>query len=340
MGKPFAITEWNYCYPNRYGAEGPFLVGAYSALQNYGALTQFAFAHKTGTMEGKEPLGPFDYANHPVLRLGMRAGAFFFLRGDVSASGIEVPVYQPEEYWTFPGFRQSGVSETLGLVVQTGTAFSMDSSKIQGIVFPDAVPVPKHSRIPIVSGSEQSVMTALAAKHVLPPDRVDWETGRFTSSTGELELNKKQWTFRSITARSESFLLPAGKRGNGKFASIVNRKNQAAFLVASLEEKPLTESRRILILHLTDAKSDGAVFRDPEMAILEHSGSPRLLVLRGEAELTLNSTTAGTLYACDISGRRLFQVPSQTRDSDTLYPLKTDSNQGPVLVYELIREIP
>ncbi len=336
-GKPFAITEWNYCYPNRFGGEGPFLVGAYSALQNYGALTQFAFAHKDRMLEGKEPLGPFDYANHPVIRLGMRAGAFAFLRGDVAASEIEVPVYQPEEYWMIPSFRQSSVPETLGLVVKTGTAFTADSPAFQAILFPDAVSVPGNSRVPVVFGNERNVMKILAEKEVLPAGNVDWNAGRFTSSTGELELNKKQETFRSVTARSESFLLPGGKSGDGKFVSIVNRRQPASFLVASLEEKPLTESRRILILHLTDVKSDGAVFRDPEMAILEQTGTPRLLVLRGEAELIVNSTNFGTLYACDVSGRRLFEVPAKVEDGRSIYTLKTDSGQGPVLAYELIR---
>ncbi len=335
-GKPFTITEWNYCYPNQYAAEGPFLVGAYGALQNYSGMTQFAYAHDVRVLENKMPLGPFDYGHNPVVRLGMRAGSLFFLRGDIAPSPISVPFYQPEEYWQLPRFIQTEVTKPLGLIVRTGTAFDAKCPDIQGLIYSRGTPPPAGKVPAVLAGSDKNTLEELARQGVIPADCFDFAKGTFKSSTGELLLDKNAGIFQAISKRSEAFILPEGKTGTGPFARVNNRKSFGAFLVAAADDRPLTESRRILILHLTDVKNDGAVFREPEMATLEKSGSPALLLRRGEAELLLPESFAGKLFACDITGRRRFEIQPE---KPGLYRLKTDSAQGPILTYELIREM-
>ena len=177
----------------------------------------------------------------------------------------------------------------------------------------------------------------MISKGILPKGSLDRERQIFTSSTGELVLDKKQQTFQSVTPRSESFLLPEGKNGNGKFAVLRNRKSDASFLIASLDGS-LEQSRRILILHLTDVKNEGSVFRDPRLVILEKNGSTQPLILRGEALLSLNHPFHGTLYACDITGRRIREVPRILQNGKESFLLKTDfDGKTPVLVYELVR---
>ena len=336
-GKPFTVTEWNYCYPNQFVAEGAFLVGAYGALQNYSGMTQFAYAHDPRVFENKVPLGPFDYGGNPVVRLGMRAGAFFFLRGDIASSAINVPFYQPEDFWKYPGFVQADVTRTLGLIVRTGTVFHPDYADMRGLIYSRGIPVPG-SRVPaIYAGNEKSVLDELARHDVVPAKCFDFSKGIFRSSTGELSLNKKSGTFQAVTPRSEAFILPAGYTGTGNFAVMENRKSFGAFLVSSMDRLPLMESRRILILHLTDVKNEGAVFREPEMATLEKSGSAALLLRRGEAVLQIRRPFDGKLFACDITGCRLFEIPPRKNGGQTFYQLKTDSGKGAVLAYELIR---
>ena len=335
-GKPFTVTEWNHCFPNPRGGEGPFLVGAYSALQNFSGLAQFTASDRANGLDGTGTLGPFDGAVNPILRLGMRAGAFFFLRGDVAESKIEIPLYLPEEYWKYPGFQNSGAPDTLGLIAKTGLVFQADSESYRALIYPTAVPLPGKKNV-FHADNILSAIETLISQGFLPEGSLKRSTQTFTSSTGELVLDKKQQTFRSVTPRSESFLLPEGKSGTGNFGVIRNRKSDASFLIASLDGT-LEQSRRILILHLTDVKNEDSVFRDPRLVILEKSGSTQPLILRGEAVLSLNRPFRGTLYACDISGRRLCKIQQFMENGKQSYLLKTDlDGKNPILVYELVR---
>ncbi len=336
LGKPFALTEWNHCFPNPRGGEGPFLVGAYSALQNFSALAQFTAADRANGLDGSGAIGPFDGAVNPILRLGMRAGAFLFLRGDVAESEIEIPLYQPEEYWKYPGFQNSAAPNTVGLIAKTGLVFQPEPAGCRAVLYPASVPLSGKSAA-FHGDDVLSTIEQMISKGILPKGSLDRERQIFTSSTGELVLDKKQQTFQSVTPRSESFLLPEGKNGNGKFAVLRNRKSDASFLIASLDGS-LEQSRRILILHLTDVKNEGSVFRDPRLVILEKNGSTQPLILRGEALLSLNHPFHGTLYACDITGRRIREVPRILQNGKESYLLKTDfDGKTPVLVYELVR---
>ncbi len=335
-GKPFTITEWNYCYPNQYAAEGAFLVGAYGALQNHSGMTQFAYAHRVGVLENQAPLGPFDHANNPVIRLGMRAGALFFLRGDIAPSAVSVPFYQPADFWKYPEFIQTEATKALGLIARTGTLFNTERPDIQGVIYSRGTPVPTGKVPAIPGGNYKDTLNELVRQGIIPAECFDFAKGTFKSTTGELFLDKNAGTFQAVSKRSEAFILPEGKEGVGEFARVKNQKSFGAFLVAAIDDRPLTASKRILILHLTDVKNDGAEFREPEMATLEKRGSSTLLLRRGEAELLLNQPFDGKLFACDITGRRLFEIQPEKQG---LYRLKTDSGQGAVLAYELIRGI-
>src|SRR5690606_19882412 len=42
-GLPFALTEWDYCFPNDFRAEGGPMLAAYAAFQDWSILTRFAY---------------------------------------------------------------------------------------------------------------------------------------------------------------------------------------------------------------------------------------------------------------------------------------------------------
>ena len=130
----------------------------------------------------------------------------------------------------------------------------------------------------------------------------------------------------------------------GKFATIKSNQSLASVLVSSLDGADLKDSKRILILHLTDVKNTSQKFGDKGMSLVYRFGdnitpnSPTL-VRAGKINLTLNSSLDGyKLYALETNGKRLFEVPIIRENNRASLKLSVHNPQGSVLAYELVCE--
>ncbi len=79
-GKPYVLSEWNNCRPNEYLTEGPLLMAATAAFQDWDGLLQFSYrdAGWNPRMRGIWDLGEQPHNWAPRL-----ASALIFLRGDI-----------------------------------------------------------------------------------------------------------------------------------------------------------------------------------------------------------------------------------------------------------------
>ena len=119
---------------------------------------------------------------------------------------------------------------------------------------------------------------------------------------------------------------------------IRNGSAPAAFFLASADDRPLPESRRLLLMHLTDVKCDGQTFADRERTIQEKAGDPgKMLLRRNRAELFLKLSGEFRIFACDSSGKRLFELPVDGRERDGTVRLILDNgaDDRSILLYEL-----
>lgn len=84
-----------------------------------------------------------------------------------------------------------------------------------------------------------------------------------------------------------------------------------AVWATSVDGKPLAESARILLTHLTDVQNTGAVFGgDGRKVLFEWGGVPHLMA-RGRAEVSLAlADRPWKVFALSTGGRRLREVPS------------------------------
>lgn len=308
LEKPFAVTEWNFVWPNPYRSEGGLIVGAYSAFQDYGMLVQFDYcSNPVRTIKPSHIIG-FELANDPIMRLSALAGSLFYLRGDVKA-GKDAFAYRlspnalhtPEQFWE------------LGLLAPVG--YVIDKT-------PDNVTVlPSNTSIP-----------ALIKKGHLRADQLS--DGKYQTSSREIELSPVAQTFKVVTPYSEGFSARADTRLSGKFASVKTGEVFTTIVAASRDGKPLTESKRILILHLTNCLNKGQRFISPDT--IDAAGWLPILVRRSTAEMTLRGIGDNAkIYALDLSGKRLSEVPATREKGSRL--IRLDNSAG-IFAYELVRE--
>ena len=322
--RPMTISEWGYCYPSPYHIEGAFLTAAYAAFQDYSGLWQFAYSH-SGKVGKAHSLGAFDYHSHPVQKFAARAGSLLYLRGDVGRARRSVAATRESA----PLLRRVGLIAGIGIEETPSgrNAFVVGRTETKS-----AAP----SGVPVLRAEDGDVfLKRLAGKGVIAPDACDPRTGVYRSDTGELELNVRKGSFRVVTPRTEVFLLPAGESLAGRFMKGKSRSAFAVVAASSLDGKVLAESGRILILHLTDVKSENAVFRDSGMSILEQYGSGNLLLRRNRAEISLNLSGEYVLYACAGNGKRLSEQSLPAPGGECSF---TADNADGVILYELIRK--
>ena len=345
FGKPFTLTEWDFCNPSEYVCEGAFLTGAYSSLQDWGGLCHFALAHAPSRVETENfGLGLFDLLNDPLRTLAERGAALFFLRGDVKPAEEAYPFLISPDYLKEGGLPElhSAALARLGLVGRVGTVVApkgkaplLPAGTRAVLGMEEYWKSAKLGKPFFRPGDADDTLAELIRGGALPAGRIDLENRVYRSGTGELTLDRKENTFRVVTPRSEGFVLPAGKTLAGSYAAIENKLSYGTFLVAARDGRPLAESRRVLILHLTDSKNSMSRFGTSDFTLVEEWGGLPLLLKQGEAAITLKAPPGLKLYACRVNGERIGEIPFERSGGAIRFEAKNLAGSEAVLVYEL-----
>ena len=86
--RPFTVSEWNFCGPNRFRAVGGLMTGAHAAGQGWGGLWRFTYAGSgNDLLEGRGMPSYFNLTTDPLLQATDRALVCLFLRGDFPVRG-------------------------------------------------------------------------------------------------------------------------------------------------------------------------------------------------------------------------------------------------------------
>ncbi|MFA5203177.1 MAG: hypothetical protein WC708_02135 [Lentisphaeria bacterium] len=349
FGKPFTVTEWNFCFPNSYAVEGAFLTGAYAALQDWSGLYRFVYTDKNDNITGAGAfeLTMFDVVDDPVRLLSERAGVCFFRRGDVRAATPCFPTAISRDLAALPDadFRM-GDSARLGMFLgrigaTVGTATSAVPLNSATVTPLDSGMAARQWPVPVLSKTPtgKAFLAALAEKSGLGERCFQPNPFLLVSATGELALEPDAEKFTVATPYSEGVLLKTRGAADLPFLRIANRDGFAAFLAAATDGKPLLESKRILLLHLTESKNSGMVFSESRRQVVDKLGKVPVLIRRGNAEVTLKRPLAGFhLYAVDLTGKRTFEVPLKTAGANRVFDADTFAAHGVTLAYELVED--
>jgi len=82
-GKPHMVSEYNHPAPNWHAGEGPLMIAAFGALQDWDAIFLYTYSHEDkNTKAGCIP-GYFDIGQHPAIMANVPAASLLFRRGDL-----------------------------------------------------------------------------------------------------------------------------------------------------------------------------------------------------------------------------------------------------------------
>lgn len=325
FGKPFTVTEFNFCIPNVWRVELPSLFGGYAGLQDWDGLYRFAWSHgSTGMKNTNRPLNQFDIVNNIQAQMAERILYMLFLREDVKPA---VPAYafefKPEQVRALKGNSRAGnfpdEFQRLGLFCRIGS-------------LPRQMDLPGVKKVDPMQNNWKKSLSRKADDALTKLS----QDGRITSSTGEISLNRNDKSLRVITPRSE--VLTGAGTLSGK--TVVSAKMSCYQTVAlmSLDAKPLTESAKILLIQLTDLSNNGLSFEDKSRRVLLDWGTLPQMLERGSAELTLALPHKMRVVPLALDGTpSQRELSTEYRDGKQYFRIATDLLTGGTLSYLLTR---
>ena len=327
FGKPYMVTEFNFCNPNPYRMEGGALFGAYAGLQDWDGLYRFAWSHYLEKMvDPAVPIG-FDIVNDPFAQLEERIIQMLFVRGDV-ASAREAFAFTvaPDELRALNGSPGScgdypDEFSELGLYARIG-------SLAQGHSFPGV----QELRVLTKQWEAALPATARAAME-------QWnKSGKIVSETGEIALDSRALTLQIVTPRSEV----ATFRGDaaGKVMTLRNGSRYQTVALLSLDDLPLNESSSLLLVQLPNFGATKQKFSNAQRKQLESWGEFPLLVERAGVDVELELPGDWMVEALRSDGGSLGPVQTAVREGKLCFRASTTLRAGGVLCYHLTRQSP
>lgn len=234
VGRPFSVTEWNNEWrdgepPVAERHALPLYVAASARYQGWDALMQYAYSQEPFNAQERSASSWHAY-NDPGMLATLPAAALLYRRGDVREAG-QTYIFAPTSDTLF----NRSISPANSVLLRT----AMERGKLQ-IAMPQTPALPWLQPSPLPAGA-----------HILrDPDQslLDAGASEARSDTGELKRNWQQGVYTIDTPRTQA---ATGWLG-GKSIALANiqvklKTPSASVVVQSLEDKPLGQSRSLLI---------------------------------------------------------------------------------------------
>lgn len=355
-GKPFTITEFNYAAPGRFRGMGGILTGALGAIQDWDGIWRFCYSHTREAAVRPAALGFFDMASDPLGQAAERASLCLFLRGDMMPAPAQLmPVAtEAEALATRPQKRIAPAWSWLAWIARVGTLAARDAQAIP--TSGACLPIGKDSlqwlgpraacETPAYALDEPGIADIVRSGNLLGERGVaDPAKRQFRCPTGEITLDGENDVMTLDTPRTAGGYAPAGKAITalgGQLQLAIEGTDATAWL-SSLDGKPIAESSRLLMTHLTDLQNSGIRYGEKARQTLLAWGQLPHLVRNGKASLALQHAAPETLkvWALSNGGRRLAEIPATRTGNSLAFTADVAalaSAHGAVMLYEIATE--
>ncbi|MBQ6103872.1 MAG: hypothetical protein IJL06_09395 [Kiritimatiellae bacterium] len=320
FGRPFTVTEWNFCNPNRWRAEGGLTMGAYAALQDWDAIFRFAWSHERAPMFKPSPSKGFDIVTDPLSQLTERQAVLLFGRRDAApATGSAAYGVTSDE--AFAGGLGDMWSRGLFPTAFTELAYGMRIGSFAA----------DGGRKPAIAVDK--VYTAANKDEIPAFNRAG------ASETRETEIDYNKGSLRVSTPRTAGVCSLKKEDLSAGPLSVSGATAFCSVSASSMDGADLERSKRILVLHLTDVLNTGAVFTNEKRTDMTNWGELPYLAAAGEAKIALKNANPGLkVWAVAADGTHLREVPATYENGVYRFTARIAAGEGadaPTMVYEL-----
>jgi len=348
FGKPFTLSEWNQPYPNPARASSGPLVSAYAQLQDWDGVLRFKFHPNPYPRAPGEPvprsyLGEvFAIADDPIAVLSDRLGALLFHRREFAMAPSALP-YLVTSNASF------GTRTPRGFFPEAYTYAGL-FARVGGIVaerLPDAWPVgvcdpaqdPGARGAGLLWQGDRRLFALVEARGFFKGQTADFQRGLWTSETREITLDAAQGRLSLSAARTQVFALDGPGFLEDRELRVDHDGGYAVVAVAALSEgKRLSDSSRLLVFFLTDARASGLESARPITNYATHGKSPmRVRIAHARLSMPAGAFQVARLRSLGLDGsqRNERDVPAQA--GRLHFDLSTDPRDGGGLAFEIIR---
>ena len=312
LDRPFTVTEYNFVGPNEHRGVSGLLTGALAARQDWGGVWRFAWSHgDRGVLHPDQvTAGRFDLCADIVNRASERAAVCLFRRGDMAPLTRDLAWVLPERElravtafspYEPPAWAGAAWWCRLGTVV----ADAAPAGTWRSVRYEDAHRVTRGELVGDLPRQDDGVKIGFAAR-----------------------------VFAVNTPRTCGIFAPQGRQTAGVLA-VDFGTDEATVWASSLDGRPLADSARILVSHVTDVKNSGVAFADAARTTLLGTGELPLLMRVGKARVTLRAASGDwRAYRLAMTGRRIERIPVQAGDGTIAF--EASSARG-TIHYELTK---
>jgi hypothetical protein len=309
--KPFAVSEFNQPWPNRYGHEVDFSVAAAGVVQGWGALVHFTYGNDAGLFappEERLPAG-FTLAGDPARLAAFGQAARLFRERSFGAPALTLKFTEEEALRLAAAKveqRQMGLTARNLHGLDTGTLMNHRAG----------------SQLVAAAVTEPVVRARVPARGAVAPIRFDTKAQRLT--------------VRDAGVWGESGAVAQNRLGDADLALHFPGDAPAAALivVSALDDQPVARSRRLLLTvpgPVWRSRRDAKGNLRPELPVRAHrgwtlpseTGKPSAPLHQGEGPVWMERHPAVVslrlvpgeiaVYPLDGAGRRLSPLPVARR---------------------------
>lgn len=365
--KPFMMTEFNDVYPNHYRAEGGTLFGAYMSLQDWDGAFRFDFSNSRESALDPTRSQSWAISSDPIGMLNDKIITFLFARGDVAPAENSY-AYLIDENEVFSSNCMDNYAlgsfpislGFIGLLSKVGYVFknskNLENYKMLINRYAKPQDIPDNLNVHIVP--EQDASSALKENaptpsftYTIDESVVDQDlfkeigethnfnpiVGEIVSDTGEITIDAKRKTLKVITGKTESFVLPGNVELEGDAVKVMS-DNFCTVTIASVDKENIQNSKRLMVLHLSDVQMTNTEYSDKTHCRITSLGKLPHLVRASEAVIKIKHDAFDSIqiWSVESSGKRIEKIPVKVADNIIIFKAKTVGYSVTTMSYEII----